>query len=121
MFYPTKTSGTARQRILVMLILGFTAGLRGAVAAESIDAFIASEWPASGAPGLAYAVVTDGEITAAGARGVMRLGGDMAVTPDTPFISGSIAKSFTALAVMQLVEAGKLGLDDPVSRHLPNF
>lgn len=110
-----------RRRTLVLLTLGLAGALRGGVTDGAIDAFIASELPASGAPGLAYAVVTDGEITAAGAHGVMRLGGDMAVTPDTPFISGSIAKSFTALAVMQLVESGKLGLDDPVSRYLPNF
>lgn len=110
-----------KRRILFLLILGFTAALHAGVLAGSIDAFITSELPASGAPGLAYAVVVDGEITTAGVRGVVRLGGDTAVTPVTPFVSGSITKSFTALAVMQLVEAGKLGLDDPVSRHLKSF
>lgn len=42
-------------------------------------------------------------------------------TPDTRFNVGSITKSFTALAVMQLVEAGKIGLDDPMSKYLPQF
>jgi CubicO group peptidase (beta-lactamase class C family) len=42
-------------------------------------------------------------------------------TPGTRFNVGSITKSFTALAVMQLVEAGKIGLDDPMSKYLPQF
>ncbi|MFN0299591.1 MAG: serine hydrolase domain-containing protein, partial [Burkholderiales bacterium] len=41
------------------------------------------------------------------------------VTHETPFRIGSITKSFTALAVMQLVEAGKVELDAPVRRYLP--
>jgi CubicO group peptidase (beta-lactamase class C family) len=77
--------------------------------------------PASGVPGLAYAVLADGEITSAGARGVLRSGGDAQVTPDTPFVAGSISKSFTALAVMQLVEAGKIDLDAEVSQYLDGF
>ena len=77
--------------------------------------------PTSAVPGLAYAVVGDGEITSVGARGVLKSGGDAQVTPDTPFVIGSITKSFTALAVMQLVEAGKIDLDAEVSRYLDGF
>src|SRR5207249_4233169 len=44
-----------------------------------------------------------------------------AVTPQTPFVLGSVSKSFTALAVMQQVEAGKVELDAPVQRYLPWF
>lgn len=43
------------------------------------------------------------------------------VTPQTPFVIGSLSRPFTALAVMQLAEAGRLGLDDPVLHHLPAF
>jgi CubicO group peptidase (beta-lactamase class C family) len=39
----------------------------------------------------------------------------------TPFLWGSVAKPFTATAVMTLVEDGRLGLDDPVTAHLPDF
>ena len=45
----------------------------------------------------------------------------MPVTPNTPFILGSCNKSFTALAIMQLVEAGEIELDAPVQRYLPLF
>jgi CubicO group peptidase (beta-lactamase class C family) len=79
------------------------------------------EMPASGVPGLAYAVVADGEITSVGARGVAELGTDREVTPDTPFAIGSISKSFTALAVMQLVETGEVDLDTEISRYLESY
>ena len=86
----------------------------GAAIADVID----SEMPASGVPGLAYAVVTDGEITSVGARGVLRSGDDRKVTPDTAFVTGSISKGFTALGVMQLVEAGEVDLDTEVGHYL---
>ena len=43
------------------------------------------------------------------------------VSPQTPFIIGSLSKSVTALAIMQLVEAGKVELDAPVQRYIPWF
>jgi CubicO group peptidase (beta-lactamase class C family) len=43
------------------------------------------------------------------------------VRPDTKFNLGSINKTFTRLAVFQLAEAGKLGLDDPLVKHLPDY
>lgn len=101
--------------------LGREAAVHAAASTRSLDAVVEREMPASGAPGLAYAVVTDGEITTVGARGVMELGRNEAVTPDTPFLSGSISKSFTALAVMQLVEAGELDLDTELSSYLQEF
>ena len=60
-----------------------------------------------------------GKANAAG-FGKARPGGD-APTSQTPFFIGSLTKSFTALAVMQLVEAGKVQLDAPVQRYLPWF
>ena len=87
----------------------------------SIEDFIASEMPGSGAPGLSYAVVADGEVTSVGAHGVLRAGGESEVAPDIPFLIGSITKSFTALAVMQLVEAGRIDLDAETSRYLDAF
>jgi CubicO group peptidase (beta-lactamase class C family) len=43
------------------------------------------------------------------------------ITPQTPFVLASVSTPITALAVMQLVEAGKLELDTPVQRYLPAF
>ena len=118
--YGLGENGTMWRR-LAIIALGVGAALQGSARAESIEDFIDSEMPASGVPGLAYAVVADGEITSVGARGVVKIGGDREVTPDTAFLAGSISKSFTALAVMQLVEAGEVDLDTGVSQYLDGF
>lgn len=106
------------------LALGVLALLASIISASTtrsdIDTFIETELPRSAAPGLAYARVSNGEITASGFGKTVR-GSDEAVTSDTLFPIGSVTKSFTALAIMQLVEANKLMLDDPVSQHLPAF
>ncbi len=107
--------------LVMMVSLGLSSALPMSVPSGSIDDVIDREMPASGAPGLAYAVVVDGEITSAGARGVVRLGGEKTVTPDSPFLTGSISKSFTALSVMQLVEASEIQLDAEVSQYLDVF
>ena len=107
--------------LLAVLALGFSAVLSASAPPGSIDDFIDREMPASGVPGLAYAVVADGGMTTTGARGLLRRGGSASVTPDTPFVLGSISKSFTALCVMQLVEAGAVDLDAGVSHYLDNF
>lgn len=71
-------------------------------------------------PGVAVAVVYRGE-TRIGAFGVRDVASGAPVTADTLFPLASVSKSFTATAVMHLVEKEKLKLDEPVRRHLPNF
>jgi len=95
--------------IFLLVLLAFANVLHASEPSESIDDFITSEMPASGAPGLAYAVLEGGEIYS-GERGELLLGSGREIRLDTPFVIGSISKSFTALAVIQLVEAGKLDL-----------
>lgn len=108
-----------RTLLATFLMLGATVS-PATDAAASVEQVIDEEMPASGAPGLAYAIV-DGDTVTTGARGVREAGTDLQVTPDTPFLTGSISKSFTALAVMQLVEEGLVDLDDPISVHLDEF
>lgn len=115
----TLTSPTAL--IAAAIALGTGLGSTASAPADTIDEFVAAQAAASAVPGAAYAVVEDGEITAVGGYGVLELGGDARVTPDTPFASGSISKSITALAVMQLVEAGDIDLDAAISEHLEVF
>lgn len=109
------------RQLVVLLVLGLSAALPASAPDAAIEDVIDHELAASGAPGLAYAVVADGEITSAGARGVVKIGGDTDVTPDTAFVIGSISKSFTALAIMQLVEAGEIDLDAEISQYLDVF
>ena len=69
-------------------------------------------------PGLALAIVEGNRIVHQRGFGKADDSGRK-VTPQTLFYNGSTTKSFTALAIMQLREAGKLQLDAPVQRYLP--
>lgn len=80
----------------------------------ALDTYVEQQMAAHGIPGLALAIIQDGGVVHA--RGF----GD-GVTPRTPFVIGSLSKAFTAIAVMQQVEAGRLQLDAPVRRYLPEF
>src|SRR5437588_2060388 len=71
-------------------------------------------------PGVALGLVHNDQIVHLRGFGTADQSG-RAVTPQTPFVLASVSKSFTALAIMQLVEAGKIELDVPVQRYLPWF
>jgi CubicO group peptidase (beta-lactamase class C family) len=86
----------------------------------SIDAYIQSRMQIDNIPGLALAVTYGEQIVYLQGYGIAAPDG-RAVTPQTPFIIGSSSKSFTALAIMQLVEAGRIELDAPVTSYLPWF
>jgi CubicO group peptidase (beta-lactamase class C family) len=92
----------------------------GATSFEEIDTFIAEQMKRLKIPGAALAIVEGDQIVHLRGFGRACPGGE-APTPQTPFSIGSTTKSFTALAVMQLVEAGKIELDAPVQRYLPWF
>src|SRR5918994_960382 len=87
---------------------------------EAIDAYTERQLERLNVPGAALAIVEDDEIVHLRSFGEDRPGGE-APTPQTPFLIGSLTKSFTALAVMQPVEDGKVELDAPVQRYLPWF
>jgi CubicO group peptidase (beta-lactamase class C family) len=87
---------------------------------EAIDAYVEGQMRRLKIPGAALAIIEGGKIVHLRGFGRARPGGE-APTPQTPFFIGSLTKSFTALAVMQLVEAGKVELDAPVQRYLPWF
>ncbi len=72
-------------------------------------------------PGCALSVVSDQVTLWSYATGVMDREGETPVTPNTVFSICSISKLFTSIAVLQLRDAGKLRLDDPVSKYLPWF
>jgi len=68
--------------------------------------------------GLVFGVVEDGKLVDVRSGGVRDLADLSAIDEDTVVRIGSISKTFTATGVMQLVEAGRIGLDDPVNDHL---
>jgi len=74
-----------------------------------------------GLPGVAVGVVSDQQLVWAKGFGFADLQQKRAMTPATLFRMASHSKLFTATAIMQLREQGKVRLDDPVSKHLPWF
>src|ERR1044072_1475476 len=78
------------------------------------------EMERDGVPGVALGVYHDGDAAAAG-LGVTNLRHPQPVDRDTMFQLCSITKTFTVTAMLQLVEQGRVGLDDPVRSYLPGF
>jgi CubicO group peptidase (beta-lactamase class C family) len=141
----TSTGGTGRlstrhrKIIIVVLLAAFVLagaflasrpGASDATAAEgvptgapdlaAIDKFVEAEMDAQRIPGLALGIVEGDRIVHLRGFGKADPSG-RAVSAHTPFIIGSLSKSVTALAIMQLVEAKKVELDAPVQRYIPWF
>jgi len=72
-------------------------------------------------PGAAVAIVRDNQIIAEGGFGVADVAKEAPATEHTVWPICSITKSFTGVSAMQLVETGKLRLDEPVQTYLPDF
>ena len=87
---------------------------------DAIDAYVEQQRCRLRIPGISLAIVEGDQIVHLRGFGHARPGGK-APSPHTPFLIGSLTKSFTALAIMQLVETGKVELDAPVQRYLPWF
>ncbi|MGD9959383.1 serine hydrolase domain-containing protein [Nocardioides sp.] len=83
-----------------------------------VERVLAAQLGESNVSGGAVALVSEEGVEA---RGVGDAGGDRAVTADTPFVIGSASKSFTALAVLQLVDAGRVDLEAPVRDYVPEL
>ena len=84
------------------------------------DALVKSAWPADG-PGGAVIVTENGKVVYAAGHGLADIEAKQAITPQTVFRLGSITKQVTAAVLLQLVDEGKVKLDDPVSKYLPTF
>ena len=101
------------------------AGLAGrpqvADALAILDLWLREQIETGAAPGLSVAVVRDQDVIWSGGYGLADLASRRPATPSTLYRIGSVSKLFTATAVMQLRDAGKLALDDPVAKYLPEF
>ena len=122
-------------RVLVVAwTAAFVAGYAGAASAQRIaddpdvlgaqrlfTAWLEGQMIERALPGIAVGVVADQELVWAKGFGFADTASKMPMTPQTRFRMASHSKLFTATAVMQLREDGKIRLDDPVSKHLPWF
>ncbi|MEZ4616031.1 MAG: serine hydrolase domain-containing protein [Caldilineaceae bacterium] len=96
-----------------------TVGAQPTVDGALVDRFITAQMAKQRVPGLALAVIEGEQVAYVKGYGSARSG--QPVTPQTQFLIASLSKSFTAVAVLQLVEAGQVELDAPVQRYLPDF
>jgi CubicO group peptidase (beta-lactamase class C family)/D-alanyl-D-alanine dipeptidase len=101
-----------------------SAAALGKVYAPTIDILerlIEREMKGKDLPALSIALVDDQEIVWSKGFGLANPKEQTPVTDETTYRVGSVSKLFTDIAIMRLVEQGKLDLDTPVSRYLPNF
>jgi len=89
--------------------------------AEEHARAVAKELLGRGIPGLAVAVAVDGRIVYSEGFGFADLEERVPVWPTTKFRIGSVSKPLTAVALVQLVEQGKLDLDAPIQKYVPSF
>ncbi len=87
---------------------------------SEIDQIIHQEIDLHG-PGVAVAVVKDGQLVHSAGYGMANLEWDCPIRPDTVFRLASVTKQFTATAIMLLERQGKLRLDDPITTYLPDY
>jgi CubicO group peptidase (beta-lactamase class C family) len=72
-------------------------------------------------PGAAWGIVIDGELAHTGVLGYRDVPSKSPVTEDTVFRIASMTKSFTAIAILKLRDEGKLSLDDPAEKYVPEM
>jgi CubicO group peptidase (beta-lactamase class C family) len=88
---------------------------------DTLDKYIPELMQYFCAPGLAISIVQDGEIKYSKGFGTKTINKDDPVDSNTLFAIGSISKSFTAMALAMLVDEGKIGWDDKVTKYVPYF
>ena len=72
-------------------------------------------------PGAAWGIIVDGQLLHSGGTGVRDIASKAPVNADTVFRIASMTKSFTAMAILKLRDDGKLSLDDPAERYVPEM
>ncbi|HET7322639.1 MAG TPA: serine hydrolase domain-containing protein, partial [Longimicrobiaceae bacterium] len=88
---------------------------------QQVDAIANEVLQQTGVPSASVAVVKDGKLVYAQAYGDSHLNPDVPARPDQRYAIGSISKQITSAAILLLQQEGKLSLDDPVSRFLPDL
>lgn len=112
---------TPRNRLLCLFVIALC--VNRAFASDQTDLverYIHSEMERQHVPGVALLVSRGGQIVRAQGFGLANVELQVPVKPETIFQSGSVGKQFTATAIMMLVEEGKIGLDDPLTKFFPD-
>jgi len=98
---------------------GRVARLQGAL--PTIDSLMRAFAERTRVPGIAYGVIVDGKLLHVAALGLRDVAGNAPLDTSSVFRIASMTKSFTALAILQLRDAGRLSLDEPAERYIPEM
>src|SRR5688572_31705962 len=90
-------------------------------ALPAIDSLFSAFATANHVPGIAYGVLIDGQLVHRGTAGLRDVEGNARVDSASVFRIASMTKSFTALSILKLRDEGKLSLDDPADRYVPEL
>jgi CubicO group peptidase (beta-lactamase class C family) len=115
--------GFSPRIIALVATISFPLGAQRPAASDSaaaVDAVFAG-WTSRSTPGCAVGVARDGRVILTRAYGMANLEYDVPITPTTIFEAGSVSKQFTAAAVVLLALDGRLSLEDPVRKHIPEL
>lgn len=112
-----------RLLLALSLMFGFAAGAtaQAAIPQSALDDVQAMVAAAPGDIGLVVAVTDRDRMRLVATRGYADIARKQPVTPDTRFAIGSISKSFTAIALMQMADEGRFDPDAPIARYLLDF
>ncbi|MFY9556249.1 MAG: serine hydrolase domain-containing protein [Blastocatellia bacterium] len=89
--------------------------------AKAVDKMLRTKWEKPNSPGAAVAVMQGGKIRFLSGYGLSDIGRHTAISEKTVFNLASVSKQFTAMAIMKLVEQGRLRLDERLPSLLPEF
>jgi CubicO group peptidase (beta-lactamase class C family) len=105
--------------LLLQLVVTVAAGGQSPGGLDSIDTYIGAELARYHIPGASVAVLRGDSVVLARGYGYANLELRVPASDSTVYQSGSVGKQFTAAAVVMLAEQGRLSLDDPITRYLP--
>jgi CubicO group peptidase (beta-lactamase class C family) len=117
-FVSLRNSNSVVTAVCLALLLASTpAFAQNPATAKAVAEYVRKQMQRQHIPGLALLVAKAGKIERAEGFGLANVELTVPVKPETVFESGSVGKQFTATAIMMLVEEGKIGLDDPLTKY----
>jgi CubicO group peptidase (beta-lactamase class C family) len=112
-------STVRRQSLIALLVCVSPAAAQTPASIDSVDRFIRSELTRQHIPGMSVAVLRGDSVVLARGYGLANVERRVPATDSTVYAVGSVSKQFTAAAIVLLSQQGRLRLDDPITRYLP--
>jgi len=107
--------------VLPLVLAAMSCGVGHAARADKIDDYVRTVMQKQHIPGISVAIVQDGKVERAKGYGMANVELSVPASENTAYQLASVTKQFTATAILMLVEEGKLSLDDPVTKILPDL